>query len=49
MAPKPKLRLACEFFDALDENTCCGLITQRLEPRLGLGLVEHWRSHDARK
>jgi hypothetical protein len=46
---KAKLRVACEFFDALDEDTRCGLIFQRIERRLGPGLAERWRNHDAGK
>jgi hypothetical protein len=46
LAAKPKLRLACEFFRALDEDTCCGLITECIEPRLGPGLAQLWRNQN---
>jgi hypothetical protein len=49
LTPKSKLRLSCEFFDALDEDTRCGFISRRMEPRLGPGLAELWRNHDAGK
>ena len=40
---KAKLRCACAIFDALDDDTRCGLIANRLETRLGPGLAAQWR------
>jgi hypothetical protein len=42
-----KLKCACAIFDALDDDTRCGLIARRLEQRLGTGLAERWRKPHA--
>jgi hypothetical protein len=37
-------RLLCELFEAMRTNAQCTLIARAIEPRLGFGLAERWRS-----
>ena len=46
---RAKLKCACAIFDALDDDTRCGLIARRLEQRLGTGLAERWRQSHAQE
>ena len=37
-------RLLCELFNVVSENAQCALIARALEPQLGSGLAQRWRS-----
>ena len=44
LSARAQARLLCDLFSAMSTNAQCTLIARRLEPSLGFGLAQRWRS-----